>query len=355
MSTASPGARSPAPSMLAVPSLTPAMTGMPARRPSASAAAGRSSPRRCPKARAGGTTDGRTPDATSVRLARRRLVALQRGRRLARQPQAERVPRRQQPRRPIDAGRLLAGQPRHRRQQPEAPAARPPVLPRDRRPHRLPRRVDHRQRRALPHSAHGQDLDPVRRRSPAPTPRQPPTSPPATAPPGRRRPTSIGYPARPRPSRRPSSAIAAAFASVVPRSIPMTAGIRGEPSGTRPVGRRRHLLGEPEPAQRLEVRADLVVEHGRLRRASRPAAGAGPGLVEVARQPRLRLVVAVGRPGHAPVVVADVAQARRRLGVARRGGATGRWPARTGSRAAASSRRSPRGRPRRAGTRTPPR
>ena len=65
MSTASPAKRSPAPSMLAAPSLTPDTTGIPGRRPRAVAAAAVSEPSREPNGRAAGTCDARTPAPAS--------------------------------------------------------------------------------------------------------------------------------------------------------------------------------------------------------------------------------------------------------------------------------------------------
>ena len=140
--------RSPAPSMHAVPSLTPATTGIPARRPSAAAAAGRSRPSGGTRtAGAPGTIDGARRRQERGR-GQRRLVRLERRRRLAAQPQAERVPAR---------AASAAGQPRrgpHGQATPSAAAARTrrpraPVLPRDRRPNGL-RRPRRRQRRPLP-------------------------------------------------------------------------------------------------------------------------------------------------------------------------------------------------------------
>ena len=149
--------------MHAVPSLTPAITGIPARRPSASAAAGAQLAQPRPE-RPGRGHDRRShAGGQQRRLVQRRLVPLERGRRLAREPQAERVPRREQPRGPLDGRRLLARQPRHRRQQPEparAAGRRSPVLPGDRRSHGLPGGVDHGQRRALPHPADRQHIEP---------------------------------------------------------------------------------------------------------------------------------------------------------------------------------------------------
>ena len=176
----------PAPSMLAVPSLTPAID-RDARGQAERRGGGRpqlaqplpEGPRRRHR-----PTAARPPPPAPPRPTPSRGPAARSPPRPTATGRARPTPPAATPRRSTDA-RLLAGQPGHRRQQPEAAAAGPAVLPRDRRPHRLARRVDHRQRRALPDPAHRQDLDRRPRRSPGPTPRPPPTSPTGTAPPGR--------------------------------------------------------------------------------------------------------------------------------------------------------------------------
>src|SRR6266700_3002341 len=71
----------------------------------------------------------------------------------------------------------------------------------------------------------------------------------------------------------------------------------------------RDLVWEPEPAKVLEIRAQ-VDWLGNAPGSSQDR----PGLLEVSRQGRLGFAVPVGRPPLAAVVVADVAQAERRLG-----------------------------------------
>ena len=69
VSTASPAARSPAPSIDAVPSLTPATTGVPGRRPSAEAASARSAPSGVPNGSGSPVWARRTPAASRSRAA----------------------------------------------------------------------------------------------------------------------------------------------------------------------------------------------------------------------------------------------------------------------------------------------
>ena len=342
--------------MLAVPSLTPTITGIPAAGP---APRPRCRPqlaqRRARTARAAGT-----PTA-----ARRRPAASPR-------PTPSRAPGASAPPRPTATGRarptpraatrpgstdvrVLARQPRHRRQQPE-PARPPPsspVLPRDRRPDGLarPRRPRPASAPARPRRsrATSSSRTPSIDRTAATRPRAHQSAGDLLRAPVGAEVHRVAPPAR-GPAARPSSPIAAAFASVVPRSMPMTAGDAGRAAQARAaVGRRRHLLGEPEPAQRLEVGAHLAVVERRLRRhLDGGRASSVARLLEVARQARLRLAVAVRRPRPS---------ARRRSGcrAGSRGG-SGR-PARWRHRPVAGlervvgqeppARRSPRGRRRR--------
>ena len=307
--------------MLAVPSFTPATTGIPAAQPERRRRGRAQRPERATRTAEPPRSStparrppSRSPAANAVSWPCNDVAASPD----SHSPSASQADSSQ--RRPIDGAGSCARQPRHRRQQPEPAAAPlrrgPPVLPRDRRAHGLAGSVDRRQRRPLAHPADADARRRRRHRSTARPPRPPPTSRPATAPRARRRRRRAGTPARPSPSSRPSSPIAAAFASVVPRSIPMTAGTR---RGRRPVS---HARGRPRPPPPRGARTSAA---SRSRARPRPpsndgADGATTGrarnarrLVEVAGQPRLRLVVPVRRPGHAPVVVADVAQARRRL------------------------------------------
>ena len=82
---------------------------------------------------------------------------------LAREPQPERVPARQQPARLGGGIEVVVREPRDLGQEPPAAPADPPVLPRDRRPRRLRITVEDRERRSLPHAADRGDDDLVPR------------------------------------------------------------------------------------------------------------------------------------------------------------------------------------------------
>ena len=161
VSTASPGSRSPAPSIEPVPSLTPAMTGIPGRSPSAPAASARSQPSGCPNGSGCGTCDGRTPAASSASGANADSCAwsVWPASPVSHSPSASQLV--EQPARLGGRVGILAGEPLDLRQQPEAAAADPPVLPRDRGPERPRVLVDDRERRALPDDPDRDDVQPL--------------------------------------------------------------------------------------------------------------------------------------------------------------------------------------------------
>src|SRR5262245_39458315 len=103
--------------------------------------------------------------------------------------------------------------------------------------------------------------------------------------------------------------MSAALTSVVPRSMPMTAGT----TPGRPSGMGRNVLREQEPAEALEVRADLAIGDAGIRGKGDGPRQDRPPLDEVLGEARLRLAVPVRRPGHLAAVVRDVAQGCRRL------------------------------------------
>ena len=277
----------------------------------------------------------------------RGLVALERLGGLARQPQPERVPARQQPACLGGGIEVVVREPRDLRQQPPAAAADPPVLPGDRRPRRLarprrgrrasgpgPRRRSRRRRPRPPPSASidaggGRDRAATSRVDPAPRGRRGRGT--WGSPPGRGR----------RACRRGRRAPPSPRSCRGPAPGPPSLGAPGPRSLARAVGSpsREHVLGQQEPAQVVEVAGPR--RPGRSPTARRAGAAAAARSVarlgEVARRGATRARGGGARVAHPAVVVADVVERQRRLGAAGAVAPQAASPARTGTGAAAAS------------------